>query len=209
MLKSFCTALLLFLAFSPLYGLAQEPPALETFTSPDGAFHFVYPHNYELLEGNRLLRATQSWHHEIPVCDFARAFACVIYSAENPEDTRFEAAALSVRTVSAITLESDCMDYTDQAEMAHVEKIPLLSVSINDHVFRQASFTKTVTGHFQSADLYRIFHKEKCYELQIGVTTLQGPSVQNASKSNTLGSAEADAARESLRLILSSVVFDQ
>ena len=49
-------------SLSCLSTLAQGPPALDTFNSPDGTFQFVYPETYELLVGERILKATQGRH---------------------------------------------------------------------------------------------------------------------------------------------------
>ena len=61
-----------------------------------------------------MLRATQSRQPGVSVCDFSTALACVIYPIEAEEDTRFEAAGFSVEAVPGVTVESDCLTYTDQ-----------------------------------------------------------------------------------------------
>ena len=80
--------------------LAQSPPSLETFRSPDGVFQFVYPETYELLVGDRILKATQGRQAALPVCDFSTAVACVICPIESERETRLEAAGFSVDTVA-------------------------------------------------------------------------------------------------------------
>ncbi|HUO16795.1 MAG TPA: hypothetical protein VMX38_17560 [Verrucomicrobiae bacterium] len=187
--------------------LAQAP-ALDTFTSPDGTFRFVYPQTYDLLIGERMLKGTQGRHVGIPVCDFSTAMACVIYPVETPDETNFEAAGFSVRTVAGVTVESECLTYTDlqQSPEDHFE---LSRVAINDRVYLHASIKKTVPGHSQAADFYRTFDNHKCYELQIGVSAADEPGTRKAAQIKSPGEAKAESARESLKLILSSVVFEQ
>lgn len=192
---------------------AQEALPLDTFTSPDGAFQFLYPQNYDLLVGERILTGTQGRHRGIPVCDFATALACVIYPIANEENTRFEAAGFSVDAVPGGITESECLNYSDQLAQAQMPPAPLTSISINDHTFRHLSSKKKVTGHVLATDLYRTFQQQKCYELHIEVSMAEESGVQRASISHSpatsLGDAKADSARESLRLILSTVVFER
>ena len=188
--------------------LAQGPPSLETFTSPNGAFQFVYPETYELLVGERILKATQGRQAALPVCDFSTAVACVIYPIESERETKLEAAGFSVATMTA-TNESDCLAYKDENAQARTLNLSTTSISIRSRTFRHASGTKKIPGHIQSADFYRTFTKQKCYELQIQVSMSDVPVQQKPSVPNSLGDATAIAARESLKLILSSVVFEK
>ena len=56
MLKLLSIGLLL---LSAVRLMAQIAPALDAFIDPDGAFQFSYPDSYELLVGERILKATQ------------------------------------------------------------------------------------------------------------------------------------------------------
>ncbi len=196
-------------ALACLSTLAQGPPALDTFNSPDGTFQFVYPETYELLVGERILKATQGRNNALPVCDFATALACVIYPIESEQQTKLEAAGFSVDTVSGISNEADCLAFADELARSRGTQLLLTSVSIHSRVFRHASATKKLPGHLQAGDFYRIFAKQKCYELQIEVSISDDPVLQKASASNTFGDARANSARDSLKLILSSVVFEK
>ena len=188
--------------------LAQGPPSLETFTSPDGAFQFVYPETYELLVGERILKATQGRQTALPVCDFSTAVACVIYPIESEQETKLEAAGFSVATMTA-TNESDCLSYKDEKARSQTLDLSSTSISIRSRAFRHASGTKKIPGHVQSAEFYRTFTNQKCYELQIDVSISDDPAQQKQSARNSPGDPSANAARESLKLILSSVVFEK
>ena len=205
MVRLFCIGVVL-LSFARLSAVAQAPP-LDTFTSLDGVFQFVYPQNYELLVGERILKATQGRHQNMPVCDFSTALACVIYPVELQDEIKFEAAAFSVNTVPGVTSESDCLTFADQRSPQQQESAQTTSISINEQVFRRSSARRKTAGHLQAADLYRTFRHQKCYELQIDISMSDDSSVQKTSQANSLGDPKADSARESLRLILSSFAF--
>ncbi|HEV2395357.1 MAG TPA: hypothetical protein VGS27_00260 [Candidatus Sulfotelmatobacter sp.] len=195
------------LIFGCMSAWAQGAPALDTFTSPDGAFQFVYPETYELLVGERILKATQTRRAGIPVCNFSTAFACVMYPIEVQEETPFEAAAFSVGTVPGIVAESDCLSYADKVTPSHIEALQVTAISINDHVFRHASAKRKVAGHVQATDLYRTYIKQTCYELQINVSVSADLQVQKQSAPITAVDGRANIAHEALRLVLSSFVF--
>ena len=187
--------------------LAQRPPALDVFTNPEGAFQFSYPDNYELLVGERILKATQGRHLGYPVCDFSTALVCVIYPIERLDSTRVEAVGFSVNAVLGVTAESDCLEYADRFARPGAGQPQLSSFSINGRVFRHASTKKTTAGHAQSSDLYRTFQKDRCFELRIEVSLSDDGIAQQRALPKLPDEAVADSARESFKLILSSVVF--
>ena len=196
-------------SLSCLSTLAQGPPALDTFNSPDGTFQFVYPETYELLVGERILKATQGRHAALPVCDFSTALACVIYPIESESETRLEAAGFSVDNVPGIMNEAECVAFGDEHARSRGMQSPPSSLSIHSRLFRHASAIKKSPGHLQTSDFYRIFARQKCYELQIAVSISDDPVLQKVSTSNSLGDGRTNSARESLKLILSSVVFEK
>jgi hypothetical protein len=203
MIKQLAIGLML---LSPLGALGQRPPALIVFTDPGGAFQFVYSENYELLVGERILRATQGRHAGIPVCEFSTALVCVIYPVERLEDTKFEAAGFSVHTLPSFTMEADCQSFKDRVAKLPGEELQPISLTINDRSYRHVIARKTVAGHSQSEHLYRTFHKDRCYELRIAVTVPED-GAGSPSSSRSAAESEANSARESLKLILASVVF--
>jgi len=198
----------LVVSLSSVILLAEGPPALDTFASSDGTFQFVYPENYELLVGDRILKATQGKHVGIPVCDFSTALACVVYPIEIPDDTKFEAAGFSVNLVPGVTVESECLAYSDPLARSRGELQPS-SIVINNQEFRHAMVKRTASGHLQTADFYRAFNRQRCYELQIEVSLSEDPAVQQHLQPVSPENARAFSARESLRLILSSFSFTQ
>jgi hypothetical protein len=189
-----------------LSSTAQGPPALDTFTSPDGSFEFAYPESYALLVGDSILRATQGRNTALSVCNFATAVACVIYPIDGLAETRLEAAGFSVDKIAGAASENDCLTYADQIARSR-GSAALTSVTLHERKFRHATATRKLPGHMQAEEFYRTFSQQKCYELQIAVSIEDDPVRHKAAPLGSLGDPRADSARESLRLILSSTVF--
>jgi hypothetical protein len=204
MLKLVSLGLLL---LSSVGALAQNPTVLGAFTSPDGAFQFSYPDNYEVLLGERILRATQGRNLGFPVCDFSKALVCVIYPIERLDSDKFEGAGFSVDVVPVVTAESDCLGYTDRFPLPNDEHSQPSPFRINGRVFQHVSIKRRMSGHAQLSDLYRAFQKDRCYELRIEVSLSDESTSPPGASSKSLEEAAADSARESLKLILSSVIF--
>jgi len=195
--------LLLLLGF--LYASGQNPPQLDLYASADNSFSFAYPDTYDLLAGEGILKRTQGKHVGIPVCDSLTAFACVVYPRDNLKDSRFEAAAFSVNSISKGATEKECLGFADQLPRPHGEHLAVESVFLNGRVFRYASTTTTLANHLQSAQRYRSFHKGRCYELRIAVSLSDIAPAPSPAKNILDG--EAEKVRRSLELILSSFVF--
>lgn len=184
--------------------LAQGAPALDVFTSPDGAFRFSYPERYELVSGERLLKATVARNLGFPVCDFSTTLVCVIYPIEKLDNDAFEAAGFSVGVVAAVTAESECLGFSDRFARPTAEHAQPSSYSIRGRVFHHVSAERRTDGHAQSSDFYRTFQNDRCYELRIEISLSEkSPAPQQSSSKQEA----ADGACESLHLILSSVVF--
>ena len=206
MLKLLSIGLLL---LSAVRLMAQIAPALDAFIDPDGAFQFSYPDSYELLVGERILKATQGRNLGYPVCDFSTALVCVIYPVEKLNSTKFEAAGFSVNTVLGVTAESGCRGYADRFTRPSDEHSQPSSFSINGRIFQHVSAKRKMSGHEQSSELYRTFQRDRCYEFRVETSLSDESAAQQRVSSKLLEEAVAGSARESLRLILSSVVFRQ
>ncbi len=183
-----------------------QAPALDTFTSPDGTFHFAYPQNYELLVGDRILHATQSRHAGVSICDFGRSLACVMYPIDGPEKTWFEWAGFAVNAVPGTSSESECLQFAETE--ASSEQTHPARVTINSQSFLYVSNRIRKPGQLQVTDSYRAFSQGRCYELKIAVAVTEGLSAHSSNGSPDLADASAERARESLRLILSSFILE-
>jgi len=131
--------------------LAQGVPALDVFTNPDGAFHFSYPENYELLSGERILKATQGRHSGFPVCEFSKSLVCVIYPIERLGDDKVEAVGFSVDVVPLVTSESDCLGYADRFARSNDEHSQPSPFSIKGRAFQHVSVKRKMESHARSS----------------------------------------------------------
>src|SRR6202011_2137412 len=75
----------------------QNAQKTSTFTNSDGAFHFVYPTDFQVCTRSKVEPCNQSY---IPVCE-PDAFVCVVYPAKPFKDTSFGAASFQVREILA------------------------------------------------------------------------------------------------------------
>ena len=196
---------LLFLLLGSLYAAGQNPPSLDLYTSATNHFSFVYPDKYDLLEGEGILKRTQGKHMGIPDCDLLTAVACVIYPADNLQDSGFEAAVFSVNDISKGLTEQDCLGFADQLPRAGGEQLAIQMVRLNGQLFQYASTTATLAGHSQFTQRYRSFHEDRCYELRIAISVSDLALAQSPSKT-VLDNEDAKKAHQSLELILSSFV---
>lgn len=201
-MAKFCA--LLFLLLGPLYSVGQNPPSLDLY-SENSSFSFAYPDAYDLLDGKSILRRTQGKHAGIPVCDVLTAFACIVYPGDDLDHSKFEAAAFSVNGILGTT-EQYCLRFADQLP-AHGAHLAIEAVRVNGQLFRYASTTSAIPGHFQSAQRYRSFHKGQCYELRIAISLSAPPASLADGKSVSPNNKDAEKALHSLERVLSSFVF--
>jgi len=195
-----------FLLLTSLPTLEQNPPPLYIYTSPDSSFQFVYPDNYELWSGARIPNTIQGERMGIPVCNSSTAMACVVYPSDRFENTSFEAAAFSANRIVTVSAESDCLGYTDQLAppRAHLTTSP---TTINGRAFSYVSDTAMVTGHSQSAHLYRTFRDDRCYELRIAISISGVLPASPTPQGQAFTNADAEHVRAPLRRILNSFRF--
>ncbi len=148
---------------------AQTPgtsPARKTFTSPDGAFSFEYPQS--------LVRCKQTdpnsdWTPDscasvIPVCDddahSGGVMACIAYPPDKNK-TNLEAATFSVSEINGDVTENKCLSGVPNRDF------PVHSIKINGVEFKASEVDGVATGSSLDAYIYRSFHKNRCYELDI------------------------------------------
>jgi len=198
----------LLLLLSSLCASAQGPPSLENFTSSDGTFQFMYPENYQLLVGERILRATQGRPRGMPVCDFSTALVCIVYPIQ-ADDGKLEAAGFSVGSMPGAASVAECLAGVDPATATRGAPLHSSLVRINGTDFLFARTKKSADGHMQAGYTYRTYQKDRCYELRIAVSLSDEANPQHQTDSNSLGDPLADSARESLKLILGSFFFKE
>jgi hypothetical protein len=143
------------------------------FTSTDGTFYFEYPTSFARCGRNP--NQPDRWGPDesceafIPVCsDYSGqsdgTVTCIAYPAERMKGTHFQAAAFSVSELKAATT----------AECLRVGEPPPHVGSVHKETVNGVTFTVTETdgvetGNLMDGYVYRSFHREKCYELDIRI----------------------------------------
>jgi hypothetical protein len=149
------------------YQQSSQTSGQRAFISPDAASQFTYPSSYSLYTGNEADHLNY-----MPVCQ--SAVACVLYPKEKFAETNFEAASFQEREIDNATTEKTCLTSPMRAE-----NVPEFDIPANDprRVINGVSFLHGRSfegglGHSMGTDLYRAFHKGRCYELSINVATV-------------------------------------
>jgi hypothetical protein len=200
--------LTLIAAFLPIPVFGQTAQKTSTFTNSDGAFRFVYPADFQVCTRAKIDPCNQSLF--TPVCE-PDSFVCVVYPADQFKDTNFEEASFQVREIfterEMMTANvcvtpyprknSDGPDFLISAEHA-VELIGNVQ-------FLHGVAGGVATSHSLGIDLYRVFHKQRCFELSVSKTETE-PHVSDPPM-KTLTPAQAKRLDQAMSLILHSFRF--
>jgi hypothetical protein len=160
-------------AFLPIPALGQMAQKTSTFTNPDGAFLFVYPADFQVCTRGKIDLCNRSF---IPACE-SNALVCVVYPAEEFKDTHFGAEAFQVReilTTHEMMTADVCVTPYPPKNGDTVSPWPEFLISaehpadmIGGVEFVHGLNGGAATGHSSGIDLYRRFHKQRCFELSI------------------------------------------
>jgi len=149
------------------YQQSSQTSGQRTFRSPDAVSQFTYPSSYALYTGNEADHLNY-----MPVCQ--SAVACVLYPREKFAQTNFEAASFQEREIDNATTDKTCLTPPMRAENVPEFDIPAKDLRrvINGVSFLHGRSYEGGLGHGMGTDLYRAFHKSRCYELSINVATV-------------------------------------
>jgi hypothetical protein len=145
-----------------------------SFASSDGAFRFEYSDS--LVSCKRNPDQTDRWLPDdsceafTPVCsDFscnsAETVACVAYPAVMMRGTNFQAAAFSVTERKEATTEGECLKVAEPPP--HVGSAR--KETVNGVTFTVIETDGVATGNLIDGYVYRSFHRDKCYELDVRI----------------------------------------
>ena len=160
----------------PIPAFGQTARKTSTFTNSDGAFRFVYPTDFQVCTQGTIGSCNQSF---MPVCS-QDALVCVVYSAEEIKDTSFGAASFQVREIFTrreMMTANVCVTPYPRKDGDTVSPWPEFLLSA-EHPVEMIGVFKFVhgenggaaTGHSIGIDLYRAFHKQRCFELSVSET---------------------------------------
>lgn len=202
------------LAALTLTATAQQRPSgnrTKIFTAADGAFQFSYPADFQVCLAGRIDPCVQSY---IPVCD-QDSIICVIYPAKRFEGTNFGAASFQVTEIhterEAMTPDV-CVTPYPRDVPAGVSSWPEFMISakhpaemIGGILFVHGISGDAALSHSRFIDLYRAFHKERCFELSLSETETN-PAVTDPPM-KMLTPAQGKELEESLSQMLHSFRF--
>lgn len=144
------------------------------FTSTDGAFHFEYPTSLVLC-GHTPTQPDrwapdESCEAYIPVCsDFSGhsegTATCIAYPAAGMKGTNFQAAAFSVSEIKAASTQTECLKVEESAP--HVGSAR--NETVNKVTFTVIQTDGVAAGNLIDGYIYRSFHGNKCYELDVRI----------------------------------------
>jgi hypothetical protein len=158
-----------------------------TFTSPDGTFSFEYA-ALLVLCARRDPKNSDQWSPGscssfIPVCDdytsSGGTVACIAYPADKVKETNLQAATFSVAEIKGDTTERKCLQGVPDRDF------PIHSVRINGTEFKSSEVDGVATGSSLDAYVYRAFHQNKCYELDLRIA-LSSPALYDSGNVRTI-----------------------
>jgi hypothetical protein len=144
-----------------LYQKDSQISGYQTFASPDGDSQFTYPGSYALYTGS--------------VCGPEPAIACVVFPESRYTGTNFAGASFAEREIDEATTKSTCLTSPMRAV-----NVPEFDIATKDpkRIINRVSFLHGISvsvgsGTAVTTDVYRAFHKGKCYELSLDLATTQ------------------------------------
>jgi hypothetical protein len=181
--------------------------------SPTPTVHLAsfYPADFQVSTRAKVDRCNQSF---IPVCE-PDGFVCVVYPAKPFKDTSFMAASFQVREIFAqdemMTADVCVTPYpTKYGDKVSIFPSFLISAEHPVELIGGVQFLHGVAGgaatsHSISIDLYRAFHKQRCFELRVTQAGTD-PKVSDPPM-KTLTPAQGKKLDEGMKLILHSFRF--
>jgi hypothetical protein len=171
--------------------LAQD--TYSTFRDPAANFQFHYPAWWQLFTGKRIAEAASLSY--IPLCSQA-SIACVVEPSGEFKNTNFEGASFQVAAIAG----------QNEAACLKVENSGLPPVrAVNGIQFVHGSASAVAAGHSLTAEIYRTFHGDACYEVR--VSTAQASIAIAPGGTRKLSPLDADRLQKRLDDMLDSLRF--
>ena len=122
--------------------------------------------------------------------------ACLAYPAGNFKGTNFQAAALSVNEIN-VTTKDGCLN------VAEPNARNLRNEKVNGVTFTISETGGVAAGNLMDGEIYRSFHQNKCYELDIRIASSNIGNYDPGS----VREFDHDAVYRSLKSVLSTFQF--
>ena len=202
-------AVLMAVAWLVWLASAQQPLSAHqstTFDAPDSAFRFSYPSNFQVCTRGKIEPCIETY---IPVCD-QDALVCVVYPPKQFKDTNFAAASFQVKEIFREENMTPDVCVTPSPRKNGGWPEFLVSAEHPKEMIGGVQFLHGVSGgaamsHRIDVDLYRAFHKQRCFELNVSQTGTD-PNVSD-SPMKTLTHAQKKKLDQAMSQMLHSFRF--
>ena len=138
----------------------------------------------------------------IPVCEGKNQQFCLLYPESNIPKTNFAGAGFSVYVLDDKTSERECNLFGDE------NYFPKRSTSINGSDFVLQTRGSAASGHQETTDYYRTYHKNNCLEIDLRITTeSRFENMPQSSGYKEFTSEQSSQVKKELNQILSTFKF--
>lgn len=209
---SLLSALLLMVSAASSWAQSRDLP--KTFASTDGVFSFRY--SRQLIQCQQKKQASGDGYYWIPaencaayhpVCDGKTgedntAITCIAYPRNRFTNTSaFEAATFSVEIVNQIATAQGCLAGPADQMFSARPAVRIHGVSFAVFEFGEGGMNQSVSG-----EVYRTFHRGRCYQLGINVAMANPGVFDPPARELTKGDrrevkSQLEQARDSFRFI--------
>jgi hypothetical protein len=186
---------------------------LRIWSSPRAAFQIEYPQNLVRCE-HLDAENPDVWSPEaacaasIPVCDSSghagNVLACLAYPASEFPRSELQAAAFAVSRVDSFRLENDCLQRWGSPNASDLQAEQIRGVK-----FQAARVEESQGNYIAQHFVYRTFHKDACYELDVNISTALDNAFAAEDKPRKLTSAEREKIKGALTQALQGFRFQK
>lgn len=142
---------------------------------------------------------------DIPVCDNSghagNVLACLAYPADEFRGSELQAAAFSVSRIENLGA-NECVQKWARSDTSDIH-----SERIGGLKFQAAKAVETENSHAAEQNIYRIFHKGVCYELDVSISIALNTAFAAEDAPRKLSAAEREKIKGALRQALGGFRF--
>jgi hypothetical protein len=191
----------------------SKDPKLRTWSSAGAVFQIEYPQ--KLVRCEHLdAENPDVWSPEavcaasIPVCDSGghagNVLACLAYPTSEFHGSELQAAAFAVSRIDSFRSPNDCLQRWGSPNVsdAHAEQIRGVK-------FQSAKVEEAQGNYVADHLLYRTFHKDACYELDVNISTALDTAFAAEDKPRKLTTAEREKIKAALTQALEGFHFQK
>jgi len=193
------------------YTQAAEYPREKSalFTSPDRIFQVRYPKKLQVCthrDGeNPDIWSPEECMAEIPVCDSSghagNVLMCLAYPTGEFPGSELKAAALAVNRIENLGAK-ECVAKWARSDTSQIRRERIGSLPVAAAKAREAA-----GAYVEEQDIYRVYHQNACYELDVNLTTALSSAFAAEDAPRKLSSAERAAVKDALMQALHAFRF--